>query len=228
MLRFNALIWLPVSPSISLILVHLVPLKTLWSNLGELACTQTGVGETTQFSPLCCLRALACSGAFIDFAARMCVVALEGGQRRRPTKQGKICHLAAQNVYCGTQTRALRPTHTKNTHVINAASLTKGCVWSVYHRRMHNPGASQTNPRKWLEQWVHSGLQWRNILVTGGSGTDSNNDQSITSARLMVFKSRELSTMTYWQFPNRWRIESRLMSGRKLMLLSTRYTVSND
>lgn len=40
MLRFNALIWPAVSSSVSLILIHLVPLKTLWSNLGKLALAQ--------------------------------------------------------------------------------------------------------------------------------------------------------------------------------------------
>lgn len=63
MLRFNALIWLAVSPSISLILVHLVPSKTVWSNLGKLASTETDMGfcETTQFFlslSLCFLRVL--------------------------------------------------------------------------------------------------------------------------------------------------------------------------
>lgn len=52
MLRFNALIWLAGSPSISLILVHLVPSKTLWSNLGKMAFAQTERG-------LCCLSVLA-------------------------------------------------------------------------------------------------------------------------------------------------------------------------
>lgn len=41
MLRFNALIWPAVSSSVSLIVVHLVPSKTLSSNLGELALAQT-------------------------------------------------------------------------------------------------------------------------------------------------------------------------------------------
>lgn len=41
MLRFNALIWPAVSSSVSLIVVHLVPSKTLSSNLGEMALAQT-------------------------------------------------------------------------------------------------------------------------------------------------------------------------------------------
>lgn len=40
MLRFNALIWPAVSSSVSLILIHLVSSKTLWSNLGKLALSQ--------------------------------------------------------------------------------------------------------------------------------------------------------------------------------------------
>lgn len=51
MLRFNALIWLAVSSSVSLILIHLVPSKTLWSNLGKLALAQTNrhLWDSTDF-----------------------------------------------------------------------------------------------------------------------------------------------------------------------------------
>lgn len=53
MLRFNALIWPAVSSSVSLILIHLVPSKTLWSSLFVWASwhllRQTGVCETAQF-----------------------------------------------------------------------------------------------------------------------------------------------------------------------------------
>lgn len=59
MLQFNALIWLSVSRSISLILVHLVSPKTLWSNLGELAFAQTERGLWS-VSPRCCFSAFAC------------------------------------------------------------------------------------------------------------------------------------------------------------------------
>lgn len=54
---------------------------------------------------------------FIDFAACMCVVALEGGQRHKEKeKKGKICHLAAQNVYHTHQCRHLG-LHTLKIHM---------------------------------------------------------------------------------------------------------------
>lgn len=72
MLRFNALIWPAVSSSVSLILIHLVPSKTLWSNLGKLALAQTNRrlwDSTDIFSfffgffsrPQCSLSVLACA-----------------------------------------------------------------------------------------------------------------------------------------------------------------------
>lgn len=134
MLRFNALIWPAVSPSVSLILIHLVSSKTLWSNLGKLAFAQTNrrLWDSTVF-PLCCFE---CVGMFVRghvliyLAACMCVVALEGGHRH---KEKKNWHLSFGSTKCLVHTKTHKQTfrHTKNTWVINAASLRIAMLWMV-------------------------------------------------------------------------------------------------
>lgn len=67
---------------------------------------------------------------FIYFTACMCVAALEGGQRHKEEKRERF--VIWQHKMSSALTQAL--THTKNTHVINAASL-RSAVFEMCTRK---------------------------------------------------------------------------------------------
>lgn len=108
MLRFNALIWPAVSSSVSLILIHLVPSKTLWSNLGKLALAQTNrrLWDSTVFFffPLSALWVCwhVCEGAYLDLFCRM-HACRRTGREGTDTKRKDKTSLASTNGIVHTQ-----------------------------------------------------------------------------------------------------------------------------